>query len=81
MTRRSVAVALLVAVPLALPPAGPAAGQQQGTTYTLAQVQSKYRRMNIVHIQKCDYDGNDVFTRTEMICVQNIYRVMYLNDN
>ncbi len=81
MVKRSLAAALFLSVPLAVPPAFPVAAQQQGQTYTLAQVQSKYRRMSVVHIEKCDYDGNDLYGKTEMICVQNIYRAMYLNDN
>jgi len=44
----------------------------------LAQVERKYRTMNEVHILKCDYDGNRLFTRTEMICVQSIYRSLYV---
>ena len=35
--------------------------------------------MNEVHILKCDYDGNQIFTRTEMLCVQSIYRSIYLD--
>jgi hypothetical protein len=46
---------------------------------TLAQVERKYRGMAEVHILKCDYDGNRLFTRTEMLCVSGIYQQMYLD--
>ena len=39
----------------------------------------KYRKMNEVHILKCDRDGDLIFTRTEMLCVSSIYQVMYLD--
>lgn len=55
----------------------PAFAQDQGMT--LAQVERKYRTMNEVHILKCDYDGNQIFDRTELICVQNIYRALYID--
>ena len=35
--------------------------------------------MNEVHILKCDYDGNQLFTRTEMLCVSGIYQPLYLD--
>ena len=34
-----------------------------------------------VHILKCDYDGNQLFTRTEMHCVSGIYQQMYLDTD
>ena len=37
--------------------------------------------MNEVHIQKCDRDGDGLFTRTEMLCVASIYQAMYLDRN
>ena len=37
--------------------------------------------MNEVHILKCDYDGNRIFTGTEMLCVQSIYRSFYLDTD
>ena len=46
---------------------------------TLEQVERKYPRMSYVHINKCDYDGNGTFTRTEMLCVSGIYQQMYLD--
>lgn len=45
----------------------------------LAQVERKYRQMSPVHIEKCDFNHDEVFTPTEMTCVQNIYRSMYLD--
>jgi hypothetical protein len=53
-----------------------AAGQEGGLT--LAQVESRYPRMSSVHIEKCDKNGNGIYTKTEMLCVQSIYNVMYL---
>ena len=47
---------------------------------TLAQIERKYRNMSPVHIEKCDYDGNGQFTRTEQLCVAGIYQQMYLDD-
>jgi hypothetical protein len=49
---------------------------QQGTM-TLDQIERKYRNMSPVHIEKCDYDGDGVFTRTEQLCVAGIYQQMY----
>jgi hypothetical protein len=46
---------------------------------TLAQVERKYRGMAEVHILKCDRDGNETFTRTELLCVSGIYQQMYLD--
>ncbi len=40
----------------------------------------KYRKMNEVHILKCDRDGDLTFTRTEMLCVSSIYQAMYLDQ-
>ena len=51
---------------------------QQGTM-TLAQIERKYRNMSPVHIGKCDYDRNGLFTRTEQLCVAGIYQQMYLD--
>ena len=67
----------LVAAALALPL--PAAAQAQAG-YTLAQVESMYPRMKAVHIEKCDRNGDDVYTRSEMLCVQGIYQAMYLSN-
>lgn len=73
MTHRLPAAALVLAATLA-----PAAfAQSEGLT--LAQVEQKYRTMSPVHILKCDYDGNQIFTRTEMLCVSGIYQQMYLD--
>ena len=67
-------------VPFALVIAGlalPALAQQ--STLSLEQVERKYRRMSIVHIEKCDYDKDGRFTRTEQLCVSGIYQQMYLD--
>ena len=40
------------------PPRSPARGG-----LTLAQVEREYPRMNAVHIKKCDYDGDGLYTR------------------
>ncbi|HVH01481.1 MAG TPA: hypothetical protein VM891_00730 [Amaricoccus sp.] len=58
--------------------APPLAAQEAGLT--LAQVERKYRKMNEVHILKCDRDGNRIFTRSEMLCVQSIYQTFYLDS-
>jgi hypothetical protein len=74
--------ALLLAAPLAaglaavLPAA--VAGQDQGVP--MATVERQYRNMSPVHIAKCDHDRSGYFTRSEMLCVQNIYRTFYLSD-
>ena len=59
--------------------AAPALHAQEALT--LAQVERKYRGMAEVHILKCDYDGNQLFTRTEMHCVSGIYQQMYLDTD
>ena len=76
---RPLLAALLVAILLALPAPPPATAQAAG--FTLDEVQRKYRKMNDVHILKCDRDGDLIFTRTEMLCVSSIYQVMYLDRN
>jgi hypothetical protein len=48
---------------------------------TLAEVERKYRKMNEVHILKCDHDGDRLFTRTEMLCVESIYRSFYFENS
>ena len=78
MSRRSLAAALLLALPLAQPFA-PAAFAQSGGV-TLAQVEQKYPRMAPVHIQKCDRNGDGIYTRSELLCVSSIYQAMYLDD-
>ena len=70
---------ILTTILLLVPFAPLLSAQEQGLT--LAQVERKYRTMNEVHILKCDYDGNRIFTRTEMLCVQSIYRSFYLDRN
>jgi hypothetical protein len=79
MTIRCIRSTLLATVLLAQPLAPPAAAQGQ-PVMTLDQVESRYRRMNEVHILKCDKNGDQLFTRTEMLCVQGIYQAMYLDN-
>jgi hypothetical protein len=54
---------------------------QQGGALTLAEVERRYPRMAEVHILKCDYDGNELITRTELLCVSGIYQQMYLDSD
>jgi hypothetical protein len=65
-------IAALAALPL------PAVAQAQAG-YTLAQVESLYPRMKPVHIEKCDRNGDNLYTRSEMLCVQSIYQAMYIS--
>lgn len=65
---------ILAAIAAAL--ALPAVAQQ--ATLSLEQIERKYRRMSIVHIEKCDYDRDGQFTRTEQLCVASVYQAMYL---
>jgi hypothetical protein len=71
----------LIAATLASLPllAAPLPAQDAGIP--LAQVERQYRKMNEVHILKCDYDGDRLFTRTEMLCIQSIYRTFYLDTD
>lgn len=64
-------LAALAAAPL------PAFAQAQGMT--LAQVEARYPRMKTVHIEKCDRDGNEIYNRSELLCVQGIYQAMYID--
>jgi hypothetical protein len=57
----------------------PATAQTQAGL-TLAQVEARYPRMNTVHIEKCNRDGDNIYTRTEMLCVQSIYQAMYIDN-
>ena len=57
----------------------PAAAQQ--FTLSLDQMERKYRGMSPVHINKCDYDRNGLFTSTEQLCVAGIYQQMYVDRN
>ena len=77
MRLRPLAAAFLAAAPLtrlAPTPAWPRAG------LTLAQVERNYPRMSAVHILKCDHNGDQVFTRIELLCVAGIYQAMYIAD-
>lgn len=67
-------------LPFAMVVAGlafPAFAQQ--STLSLEQIERKYRRMSIIHIEKCNYDQDGQFTRTEQLCVAGIYQQMYLD--
>jgi hypothetical protein len=57
----------------------PAPAQTQAGL-TLAQVEARYPRMSTVHIEKCNRDGDNIYTRTEMLCVQSIYQAMYIDN-
>ena len=72
------AAALLV-LPVLAGLAPPLPAQDLGVP--LAQVERKYRRMNEVHILKCDHDGTGYFNRAEMMCVQGIYQQFYVNND
>ena len=76
---RRVLAALILALPLAQPLAPMALAQAAGLT--LDQVEHKYPRMSPVHIRKCDYDGDGIYTRSELLCVSGIYQQMYLDRN
>jgi hypothetical protein len=36
--------------------------------------------MSPIHIEKCDGNGDGIYTQAEQACVASIYRVMYRND-
>lgn len=57
----------------------PALAQQ--STLGLDQIERKYPRMKVVHIEKCDYDKDGQFTKAEQLCVAGIYQQMYLNTD
>ena len=57
----------------------PAAAQQ--STLSLDQIEREYRGMSPVHINKCDHDGDGLFTRAEQLCVAGIYQQMYVDRN
>ncbi|MBP7241005.1 hypothetical protein [Amaricoccus sp.] len=57
-----------------------AAAAAQGYTQTLRQVEIAHPGMSPIHIEKCDKDGDGLFTRAEIACVDGIYRVMYLDN-
>ncbi len=74
MTRTLLTAAIMA---LALQTAAlPAVAQAAGLT--LEEVQRKYRKMSPVFIVKCDRDGNDLYDRSELLCVSGIYSAMYL---
>jgi hypothetical protein len=58
-------------------PALPAVAQQ--APLSLDQIERKYRNMSSIHINKCDYNKDGEFTRTEQLCVAGIYQQMYLD--
>ena len=74
--RASLPTAILLGALAAAPLA--ASAQQGGLT--LRQVEAEYPRMKAVHIEKCDRNGDGIYTRTEMLCVASIYQAMYLSD-
>jgi hypothetical protein len=76
MKSRSLAALALVAAAPFQPL--PALAQSQGGL-TLAQVESRYFNMSPVHIRKCDYNGDGLYSRSELNCVSGIYRAMYLD--
>lgn len=57
----------------------PAVAQQ--STLSLEQIERKYRQMSIVHIEKCDHDGDGQFSKTEQLCVAGIYQAMYMDGD
>ncbi len=75
MRHRTVPAGLLAGLALA----SPAADAQGTTTLTFAQVQQQYPRMNAVHIRKCDFNGDGLYTRSEMMCIAGIYQQMYVS--
>ena len=36
--------------------------------------------MKAVHIEKCDRNGDGIYTKSEMLCVQSIYQAMYISE-
>ena len=68
------ALALALATLAAAPP-----GFAQTQGLTLAQVEARYPRMKAVHIEKCDRDVDNVYTKSELLCVQGIYQAMYID--
>ncbi len=56
----------------------PAVAQTAGIPYE--QVQRKYRKMSPVFIEKCDKNGDRLFTNVEMQCVAGIYQAMYIEN-
>jgi hypothetical protein len=54
----------------------PAVAQTAGIPYE--QVKRKYRKMSPVFIEKCDKNGDRLFTNVEMQCVAGIYQAMYI---
>lgn len=51
----------------------------EAKTLTLAEVEREYPRMNPIHIEKCDRDGDGLYNQAEQVCVGSIYRQMYEN--
>ena len=76
--RKSLTIGLFAAS-LVLPPAAAVQAQSQGG-YSLGQVESMYPRMKPVHIEKCDRNGDGLYTKSEMLCVQSIYHAMYIEN-
>ena len=76
--RPSLPTAILLGALLLAPPL--AATAQGAGGLTLRQVEAEYPRMKAVHIEKCDRNGDGIYTRTEMLCVASIYQAMYISD-
>jgi len=55
--------------------ASPAAAA--ATPWTLRQVKSHYPGMNMVHIEKCDRNGDGLFDRGDRGCLSGIYNALY----
>lgn len=73
--------AALVVLGVAIAASAAATVIAQTGTVTLDQLERKYPRMKAVHIEKCDRDGDGLFTKPEQVCVASIYRTMYINDH
>lgn len=73
--------ATLVVLGVAIAASAAAAVIAQTSTVMLEQLERKYPRMKAVHIEKCDRDGDGLFTKPEQVCVASIYRTMYINDH
>ena len=69
----SAGLAAALALPLV---AGPAVAQ---SGRTLAQMERQYPNMSPIHIEKCDRNGDGIFTSGEQACVSSMWDV--LRDN
>ena len=76
MTSRSIAGVAAIVLALASPLSAVARGQ----VLTLQQVERKFPRMSVIHIEKCDKLDDGLYDTGEMACVRSIYDVMYLSN-